>query len=89
MLIERSWTSNAEVTLMLTEQVKDDLRKAAWTRKKPAIPFTGLLGRTMESRLHYQPRLKVLNGFALLHSMRAVRWQDWKQSSNCRGGSGS
>jgi len=58
---------------MFTEQVKDDLRKATWTWKEPAIPFTGLLGRKMESRLHYQPRLKVLNGFALLHSMRAVR----------------
>src|ERR1700693_4470785 len=73
MFIERSWTSNTEETLMLTEQMKDDLRKATWTWKKPAIPFTGLLGRTMESRPHYQPRLKVLNGFTLLHSMRAVR----------------
>jgi hypothetical protein len=73
MFIERSWTSNTEETLMLTEQMKDDLRKATWTWKKPAIPFTGLLGRTMESRPHYQPRLKVLNGFRLLHSMRAVR----------------
>jgi hypothetical protein len=58
---------------MLTEQMKDDLRKMTWTLKKPAIPFTGLLGRTMETRLHYQPRLKVLNGFSLLHSMRAIR----------------
>jgi hypothetical protein len=58
---------------MLTQQTKEDLRRAIWTWKKPVIPFTGLLGRTMESRLHYQPRLKVLNGFALLHSMRAVR----------------
>jgi hypothetical protein len=58
---------------MLTEQIKDDLRKANWTWKEQPIPFTGLLGRTMESRLRYQPRLKVLNGFALLHSMRALR----------------
>jgi len=57
---------------MLTEQMKDDLRKATWTWKKPAIPSTGLLGKTTETRLHYQPRLKVLNSFALLHSMRAV-----------------
>ena len=48
---------------MLTQQMKDDLRKVVWTWKKPGIPFTGLLGRTMETRLHYQPRLKVLNGF--------------------------
>jgi hypothetical protein len=73
MFVERSWTSNTEVTLMLPEQIKDDLRKGTGTWKKPAIPFTGILGRTMESRLHYQPRLKVLHGFALLHSMRAVR----------------
>jgi len=51
---------------MLTEQMKDDLRKATWTWKKPA------LGKTTEIRLHYQPRLKVLNSFTLLHSMRAV-----------------
>ena len=57
---------------MLTEQIKDDLQKANGTWKKPAIPFTGLLDRTMESRLHYQPRLKVLIGFALLYSMRPV-----------------
>jgi hypothetical protein len=72
-LSEAGLASNTEETLMLTQQMKDDLRKATWTWKKPAIHFTGLLGRTMESRLHYQPRLKVLNGFALLHSMRAVR----------------
>jgi hypothetical protein len=58
---------------MLTQQMIEDLRKATWTWKKPAVPFTGLLGRTMESRLRYQPRLKVLHGFALFHSMRAVR----------------
>ena len=58
---------------MLTEQMKDDLRKATWTWKKPAMAFTGLLGRTMETRLHYQPRVKVLHGFSLLHSMRAIR----------------
>ena len=73
MLIEQSWISNTEGSLMLTEQMKDDLRKATWIWKKRAIPFTGLLGRTMESRLHYQPRLKVLNGFALLHSIRSAR----------------
>ena len=43
---------------MLTEQIKDDLRKVTWIWKKSAIPFTGLLGRTMETRLHYQTRLK-------------------------------
>jgi len=58
---------------MLTEQTKDDLRVATWPWKKATIPFTGLLGRTMETRLRYQPRLKVLNGFSLLHSMRAIR----------------
>ncbi len=73
MFLGQSWSSNTEVTLMFTEQIKDDLRKAIGTWMKPAIPFTGLLGRTMESRLHYQPRVKVLNGFALLHSMRAIR----------------
>jgi hypothetical protein len=58
---------------MLTQQMKDDLRKVTWTWKKPALPFTGLLDRTMATRLHYQPRLKILNGFSLLHSMRAIR----------------
>jgi len=58
---------------MLTLQMKDDLRKVTWTWKKPTLPFTRLLGKTMETRLHYQPRLKVLNGFSLLHSMRAIR----------------
>jgi hypothetical protein len=39
---------------MLTEQMKDDLRKVTWKWKEPAIPFfTRLLGRTMETHLHY------------------------------------
>ena len=54
---------------MLTEQIKDDLQKANGNWKKPAIPFPGLLDRTMESRLHYQPRLKVLIG-----SRTCTRW---------------
>jgi hypothetical protein len=56
---------------MLTRQMREDLRNATWTWMKPVIPFTGLLGRTMEARLHYQSRLKVLHAFTLLHSMRA------------------
>jgi hypothetical protein len=72
MFIERSWTSNTEVTLMLTDQMKDDLRKATWTWKKPPIAFTGLLGRTMESPLHYQPRLKVLS-FHMIPVIEAKR----------------
>jgi hypothetical protein len=58
---------------MLTVQMKDDLRKVTWTWKKPGLAFTGLLGRTMETRLRYQSRLEILNGFTLLHSMRTVR----------------
>jgi hypothetical protein len=72
MFIERSWLRSRGI-LMLTKKTESDLRKMTWTWKKPGIPFTGLLGRTMETRLHYQPRLKVLNGFTLLHSMRAIR----------------
>jgi hypothetical protein len=56
---------------MLTRQMREDLRNATWTWNKKAIPFTGLLGRMMEARPHYQPRLKVLYGFTILHSMRA------------------
>ena len=56
---------------MLTRQMREDLRTATWIWTKPAAPFTGLLGRTMEARLHYQPRLKVLHGYTILHSMRA------------------
>jgi hypothetical protein len=55
---------------MLTLQMKADLLKVIWTWKRPASPFTGLLGRTMEAQLHYQPRLKVLYGFSLINSMR-------------------
>jgi hypothetical protein len=43
---------------MLTIQMREDLRNVTWTWE-PATPFTGLLGRTMEARLHYQSRLKV------------------------------
>ena len=56
---------------MLTRQMRKDLRNATWAWKKPVTPFTGLLGRTMEARLHYQSRLKVLHAFSILHSMRA------------------
>ena len=56
---------------MLTRQMREDPRNATWTWMKPVAPFTGLLGRTMEARLHYQSRLKVLHAFTLLHSMRA------------------
>jgi hypothetical protein len=59
---------------MPTEQMKDDLRKVTWKWKKPAIPFfTRLLGRTMETHLHYPAASQVLHGFSLLHSMRAIR----------------
>jgi hypothetical protein len=51
--------------------MREDLRNENWTWKKPVTPFTGLLGRTMEARLHYQSRLKVLDAFTVLHSMRA------------------
>jgi hypothetical protein len=73
MFVERELDLESRDILMLTEKTKYDFRKMIWTWKKPGIPFTGLLGRTMETRLHYQPRLRVLNGFTLLHSMRAVR----------------
>jgi len=71
MFVERSPTRKFEKLLMLTLQIKATSERRPGL-KKSAIPFT-LLGRTMEARLHYLPRLKVLNGFTLLHSLRAVR----------------
>ena len=53
--------------------MKVDLRNATWTWDKPAILSTGLLCRSNAKRLNYQPRHKVLNGFTLLHSLRAGR----------------
>jgi hypothetical protein len=54
----------ADKILMLTEQKKN---VSKGDLKKTAVPFTGLLGRTMETRLRYQPCFKILNGFSLLH----------------------
>jgi hypothetical protein len=65
---------------MFTEQMKDHLRNVTW--RKPAMPFTGLLGRTMETRLHHQSRLKVLNGFTLFHWMRAVQHRAFAPSES-------
>jgi hypothetical protein len=57
---------------MLTEQMKDDLRKVTWKWKKPAIPFSPDYSAEQWKHLT-QPRHKVLRGFSLLHSMRAIR----------------
>ena len=51
-----------------TAKQKLEIHAETWRRKELETSFTGSFGRSMETRLHYRPRLEDLDSFAHLKS---------------------